>query len=506
MLNILEELRLEKLKILKSIKILQGGMGFYVSNNDLARAVAICGQAGIVSGTGLAIVIARRLQDGDPGGHIRRALDHFPKPEIAEEIWDKYYIAGGRPNDTDYIPVPVPSHKPGKFAINLFIVANFVEIWLAKQGHNGLIGVNYLEKLQTPHLYEVFGAMLAGVDFVIVGAGLGGQFPKMIHDLYNSEAAHYKLNVTGTGSPTGKGDDRYPDFIMEFDPKSIISHEDFQRLELIKPLCLFIVSTPAAANILLRMSGDFPPDGFVVEGPKAGGHNAPPRGRVVELNERGEPIYNLEGKDNPGYAEIKAFGLPFWIAGESCSPEALQFALEQGAQGVQIGTAFSLCRESGIQPEIKQRSVQDILNGTYDVYTSLKASPTKFPFKVVMREGTMWDLKVYNSRTRICDLGYLREAYWYTSKRGEYTVGWRCSSEPIDDYILKGGKLEDTDGSMCVCNGLTETVGCGHGRGDGIAEAPLITSGDNTDFLLHMPLGDDGLYGAKDVLYYVLGS
>ena len=31
-------------------------------------------------------------------------------------------------------------------------------------------------------------------------------------------------------------------------------------------------------------------DGFVVEGPTAGGHNAPPRGKL-QLNDAGEPIY-----------------------------------------------------------------------------------------------------------------------------------------------------------------------------------------------------------------------
>ena len=67
--------------------IIQGGMGVGVSNWRLARAVSWLGQLGVVSGTVLDQVFARRLQDGDPGGHMRHALDHFPFPEMAERIW-----------------------------------------------------------------------------------------------------------------------------------------------------------------------------------------------------------------------------------------------------------------------------------------------------------------------------------------------------------------------------------------------------------------------------------
>ena len=62
--------------------IIQGGMGVAVSAWHLAREVAQRGQLGVVSGTALDGVLARRLQDGDPGGHMRRALAAFPSPAI----------------------------------------------------------------------------------------------------------------------------------------------------------------------------------------------------------------------------------------------------------------------------------------------------------------------------------------------------------------------------------------------------------------------------------------
>jgi hypothetical protein len=54
------------------------------------------GQLGVVSGTGLDQVLARRLQDGDLGGEVRRALAHFPFPQMAHRILDMFFVPGGR--------------------------------------------------------------------------------------------------------------------------------------------------------------------------------------------------------------------------------------------------------------------------------------------------------------------------------------------------------------------------------------------------------------------------
>ena len=59
----------------------------------------------------------------------------------------------------------------------LSIAANFVEIFLAREGHAGPVGINFLEKIQMPHLPSLYGAMLAGAAVVIVGAGIPLEFP-----------------------------------------------------------------------------------------------------------------------------------------------------------------------------------------------------------------------------------------------------------------------------------------------------------------------------------------
>lgn len=59
--------------------VIQGGMGVAVSDWRLARAVSLTGQLGVVSGTAVDVLMTRRLQSGDPGGHVRRALAAFPR-------------------------------------------------------------------------------------------------------------------------------------------------------------------------------------------------------------------------------------------------------------------------------------------------------------------------------------------------------------------------------------------------------------------------------------------
>jgi hypothetical protein len=67
---------------LSSIRIVQGGMDVAISGWRLARAVAAHpGCLGVVSGTCIDMVMARRLQDGDPGAHLRLAMGEFPDQE-----------------------------------------------------------------------------------------------------------------------------------------------------------------------------------------------------------------------------------------------------------------------------------------------------------------------------------------------------------------------------------------------------------------------------------------
>jgi len=82
-------------------------MGIAVSDWRLARAVASSGQLGVVSGTALDTVFVRRLQDGDVGGAIRRALEHFPIPGVATELLRRYWKPEGRTPGEPYRLLPM---------------------------------------------------------------------------------------------------------------------------------------------------------------------------------------------------------------------------------------------------------------------------------------------------------------------------------------------------------------------------------------------------------------
>src|SRR5512145_2771431 len=76
-------------------RIIQGGMGVGVSDWRLANAVSRVGQMGVVSGTAIDAVLVRRLQMGDAGGHMRRAMAAFPVPGVAESALERYFLPSG---------------------------------------------------------------------------------------------------------------------------------------------------------------------------------------------------------------------------------------------------------------------------------------------------------------------------------------------------------------------------------------------------------------------------
>jgi nitronate monooxygenase len=466
--------------------IIQGGMGIGVSAWPLARAVARTGQLGVVSGTALDAVLSRRLQMGDPGGHVRRALAEFPLPSMVEKILDRYFIPGGKSADTPFLPAPMLTQHPTREQLVLLVVSNYVEVMLAKEGHDGLVGINYLEKVQIPTMPSLFGAMMAGVDYVLMGAGIPTTIPGVLDRLSEGEVVELPLRVTGAS--------RDEKTLLRFDPMEFTGG---YSPWLTRPRFLPIIASPTLAQMLVRKSNGRV-DGFVVEGPTAGGHNAPPRGKT-RLNERGEPIYG--GRDVVDLAAMRALGLPFWLAGSYGSPEQVQDALAAGAAGVQVGTAFAFCAESGILAEIKEQVVRNSRVGKLTVFTDPRASPAGFPFKVLGLEETLSEESEYDGRQRTCDLGFLREGY----HKADGTLGWRCPAESVASYVHKGGLKEETIGRKCICNGLLATIGLGQVRSDGRHERPLVTSGNDVNNIRHyLKQRDVTSYSASDVVACLL--
>jgi nitronate monooxygenase len=327
--------------------------------------------------------------------------------------------------------------------------------------------------------------MLAGVGYVLMGAGIPLHIPGVLDAFAGHRPAEYKLSVTGAA--VGQ------DTAMLFDPSE---YAEGPLPLLHRPRFLAIVSSNTLATTMLRRATGRV-DGLVIESPTAGGHNAPPRGKLL-LNDDGEPVYGE--RDQVNIADLRALGVPFWLAGGYGNAESVRYALEQGAAGVQVGTAFAFSEESGMRPDLKSTLLAQAVTGTGDVFTDPLASPTGFPFKVAQLQGSYSDAAVAEARTRVCDIGLLRESY--VTPEGK--IGYRCSAEPVANYVNKGGKVEETVGRKCLCNALFANIGHQQTRKNGSVEPPLVTVGDDLNTVAQFLAPGQTSYRAADVVESLL--
>jgi nitronate monooxygenase len=447
---------------------------------------------------------------------MRRALAAFPDQEMANRIFDKYFIEGGKAADKPFRTIPMWTLDPPHLLLEATVLANFCEVWLAKHNDDGtpiggIVGINRLTKVQLPTIASLYGAMLADVDYVIMGAGIPLRVPGVLDNLSKGKDATFPVDVSGSDEPK----------FTQFSPKLFWKNRDPPTLN--RPAFVPIVSSVVLAQSMLKRADGKGPnhgiDGFVVELPTAGGHNAPPRGfrydpvskcHAVNLNERGEPIYGPKDEVDLQKFLKAANGVPFWLAGSFAHADKFTDIIELGGAGVQVGTAFALAQESGMDPVTKQEVLKTIATQDMEVYTDPIASPTGYPFKVLEIEDTLSEEQTYLERPRLCSLGYLRTAY-IDEVTGK--LGYRCPSEPVEDWVKKGGAIEATTGRKCLCNALMANVGLPqtryiqkNGQKEVYAEKQLITIGDEVNECRRfLQQDEDGnfFYKAADVVDYL---
>ena len=434
-------------------------MGVAVSNWELAKAVSKHGGMGVVSGTAIDAVLIRRLESGDKNGDVRRALAAFPNQETAQHIIEKYFIEGGKAADASYSNAPKLLINASRHSNDLLILGAFVEVWLAKEGHDGSVGINFLEKIQMGTAAGILGAMLANVDFVIMGAGIPREIPRFITEISQKKSSYITIDIINGESQR-----------ITIDPADFV---DMSKINFVRPMFLAIIINDVLAAYLARDESSRP-DGFIIEGPSAGGHNAPPRGKI-EFDEENEPVYGP--RDLANLEKMVKYGYPFWLAGGFGARGKLKDALALGAVGVQVGTMFALSKESGFTDQIRNQILGTLVDGTFEIHTDMKASPTGFPIKIVSLPGTTALPEVFAARPKLCDMGYLREPIMLKSGR----VDFRCPSEPEKPYLKKDGTMEETEGRKCLCNGLFSNIGLGQHRRDGYDEAPIVTLGSDVE-------------------------
>jgi NAD(P)H-dependent flavin oxidoreductase YrpB (nitropropane dioxygenase family) len=460
--------------------LLGGGMAVGISTPSLVKAVSTyevpcrgrrrC--LGITSGTAAANLLARRLQHGDTG--VRLALDALAAlaPSLRSELnalHSAYFIPGGKAASVPYKPVRAFGLEAPRWLQLLTIAANFTTVWECKQGHDNPVGINYLQKIELSQLPALYGAMLAGVDYVCAGAGNPAAFPGHLRGLARGEPVEQTVHVARAAKP----------HTIRFDPQDFGAKE---MPEIRRPRFIAIVSTCEQAAQLAG-SDATRPFGFVFEGPSAGGHNAPPADyqRILGV----PPKWGAKDElDLPRLADLRE---PFWLAGAYGNAEGLRRALDVGAAGVQFGTILAFSNESGMSPALRLRALERIWHKDLEVVTEALMSPTGFPFKVVQLPGSLSEESVRSGRERVacCDLGHLvtpveikrRVTRPDGAVEEVVEVQTLCPAEPVEAFTRKGGVMMRRKGTICLCNGLMSTAGYPGIRGDYV-EPPVVTAGD----------------------------
>jgi hypothetical protein len=104
----------------------------------------------------------------------------------------------------------------------------------------------------------------------------------------------------------------------------------------------------------------------------------------------------------------------------------------------------------------------------------------------------------------VCDLGALRVPY----KTDNGLIGYRCPAEPLKAYAdIKGGRVENTEGRACLCNGLLATAGLPQYRVRAqYDEPPIVTAGSDFEGvrnLMSRVRPGEEFYSAGDVIDYL---
>lgn len=444
-------------------RLIQAGMGIHVSSARLANETARHGALGVVSHVALRHIIVEEVRRGD---ETALALaKEFPIPCYAEEL---LAFAPGGAWHKKPVPLDLPDPQKSELPKRLSTIAAFVEVKRAKLGHHGKVGINVMWKCSLTVLPSIYGAMLAGVDALLCGAGIPMELPDIVARIQAGQSLEY-TPLNGTGTPVSLTVER--------------------RCETQPWLMPILSSYPLAKRLFDVWTREYGirPSAFVLENHAAGGHNAPPRNKTDYA----------EADELTSYVDkVLTLGVPVYVAGafaEGGSRADYLYWRERGAYGLQVGSRFALCDESGMRRDIKDQVLAyNAQDG--ELRTEFGISPTGYPFKVLPLAGSVVDPAVYPNRHRICNKGYLMHAETATNKDGQDELVYRCPAMPARQYEKLGGDSSETGSRICLCNSLLSTAGF-----DSEIEPPLITLGQSGTRITER-------HTAREIIEEILGA
>jgi nitronate monooxygenase len=340
------------------VPIIQGGMGVGVSLHPLAKAVAQEGGLGIISSACVDRIVSKRTGK---------------KKNIYEAVYE--------------------------------------EVSLSKI-KGGFAGINIMTALGRDYTASVQGALDAGADVIISGAGL-------------------PLNLPAIQAP--------------------------------KDTALIpIVSSARALDIICKKweKLGYRPDAVVLEGPLAGGHLG---FRIDQVDLESNKLENLLP---PVKDMARKFGdMPVIVAGGIYTHSDILKFMDMGADGVQMGTRFLATEESSATEAYKQSVVSARDEDIIVAYRP--GSPCGLPFRVI-KQSPMYVSSLQQLRTPKCDKGYVL----MKDAEGKYTV---CpAKENNKDYFCICNGLLSSAGYNSDEEEALYTVGTNASRVDKIVSVKTL--------------------------------
>lgn len=428
-------------------RLIQAGMGVRISGWKLAHETSRLGALGVVSSVGLRHIIIDEIRRGDEDALAIAST--FPVQKYVEELLK--FAPGGKKHKSP-APLDHPDPAKGDLPKRLSAICAYIEVMRSRLGHRGKVGINVMWKCSFTVLPSIYGAMLAGVDALLCGAGVPMELPDIVKRIRAGENMEY-APLSGTGNH------------VSFDITGDFSEESrpVYKMPALMPILSNFAFPKRMLDVWCREYGGAKPTAFILENHKAGGHNAPPRNKETYADADDIETY---------FDKVKALGVPIYVAGAGGTrTEYLQWT-ERGAYGLQVGSRFALCDESGMRREIKDQIIERNASGEGGIVTDPRVSSTGYPFKVIMLPGSLSEEEVYKNRKRICNRGYLLQSHYEEAPDGKQVETYVCTAMPSPQYEKLGGSAEDTAGRVCLCNGLMSTAGVMD-----LTEPPIITLG-----------------------------
>jgi NAD(P)H-dependent flavin oxidoreductase YrpB (nitropropane dioxygenase family) len=418
-------------------RLIQAGMGIHVSSALLANETARLGALGVVSGAALRHIFLEDVRAGD-----ELSIELAKKFPVASYIEEALAFAPGGAKHKQPVPVDTVIPKLCARPRRLSAIAAFVEVLRAKRGHRGQVGINVMWKATLTALPSIYGAMLAGVDVLLCGAGVPMELPDIVAKIRAGTDMEY-LPLTGTGTHVRLeiAQDETAAFLQAMpEPKMI-------------PIISNYAFSKRIVDVWSKEYSGARPAAIVLENHKAGGHNAPPRNKESFTEQDDLESY---------FDKVVKLGVPVYVAGafeHGGTREDFEYWTGRGAYGLQVGSRFALCTESGMREDLRAKIIGNGARHEVEVSTSPLMSPTGYPLKVAQVEDTISEPEVYAARKRICDKKYLLRSHFQEQPDGTTKETYICSAMPPEEYVRLGGDIADTPDKACLCNGLLSTAG-----------------------------------------------